>query len=69
MSLICPDLRSSTTPVQKIITSAKGVALDFDAVSRELQAHSKEVYLWGQTESSDIKDGESRELIAGRAMF
>ena len=69
MGLIGRDLRSSTTPVQKIVTSAKGVALDFDAVSRDLQAHSKEVYLWGQTESSDIKDGASFELIVTRVMY
>ena len=55
--LICPNYRSSTPPVQKIITSAKGVALDYDTVARDSQAHSKELYLWGQGEGDDIKDG------------
>ncbi|KAI0702521.1 Eisosome component PIL1-domain-containing protein, partial [Cytidiella melzeri] len=51
---------SSTTPVQKIITSQKGIAIDYDNVSRDAQTHSKELYLWGQTESDDIKDVTDR---------
>ena len=46
------------TPVQKIITTKKGIALDFDNVSRDAQAHSKELYMWGQSENEDLKDGE-----------
>ena len=45
------------TPVQKIITAQKGVALDFDSVGRDAHAHSKELYTWGQIEDEDIKDG------------
>jgi hypothetical protein len=48
---------SSTSPVQKIITTEKGVALDFKTLSRDVQAQSKELYLWGQEESADVKDG------------
>jgi hypothetical protein len=48
---------STTTPVQKIITSEKGVAIDFDSVSRDAKSQSKELYTWGQTEDDDLKDG------------
>ncbi|KAF5355872.1 hypothetical protein D9756_003816 [Leucocoprinus leucothites] len=51
---------SSTTPAQKIITSEKGVALDFDSVSRDLKAQSKELYTWGQSETEDLKDVTDR---------
>ncbi|KIP12446.1 hypothetical protein PHLGIDRAFT_27272 [Phlebiopsis gigantea 11061_1 CR5-6] len=51
---------SSTTPVQKIITTGKGVAIDYDNVSRDTQGFSKEVYLWGQTEGDDVKDVTDR---------
>jgi hypothetical protein len=50
---------SSTPPVQRIITSQKGVAIDFDSVSRDAKAHSKELYTWGQGEADDLKDGIS----------
>ncbi|RPD81999.1 hypothetical protein L226DRAFT_528211 [Lentinus tigrinus ALCF2SS1-7] len=51
---------SSTTPVQKIITSQKGIALDFDSVSRDSHANSKEMYMWGQAEDDDLKDVTDR---------
>ncbi|TBU34559.1 Eisosome component PIL1-domain-containing protein [Dichomitus squalens] len=51
---------SSVTPVQKIITTQKGLALDLDSVSRDAQAHSKELYMWGQTETEDLKDVSDR---------
>ncbi|KXN89968.1 Sphingolipid long chain base-responsive protein LSP1 [Leucoagaricus sp. SymC.cos] len=51
---------SSTTPAQKIITSEKGVALDFDSVARNSKAQSKEFYTWGQTEAEDLKDVTDR---------
>ncbi|KAI1793904.1 Eisosome component PIL1-domain-containing protein [Ganoderma leucocontextum] len=51
---------SSVTPVQKIITTQKGLALDFDSVSRDAHAHSKELYTWGQTETEDLKDVTDR---------
>ncbi|KIY47032.1 hypothetical protein FISHEDRAFT_75065 [Fistulina hepatica ATCC 64428] len=51
---------SSTSPVQKIITIEKGVAIDYDSVSRDCKAQSKELYTWGQTEDVDIKDVTDR---------
>ncbi len=60
-------IRSSTTPVQKIITSGKGVALDYDAVARDVQAQSKEMYLWGQADAEDIKDGTRSPVICATA--
>ena len=33
--------------------------MDFDNVSRDSKAQSKELYTWGQTESEDLKDGMS----------
>ncbi|KAJ3550562.1 hypothetical protein NM688_g5048 [Phlebia brevispora] len=51
---------SSTTPAQRIITGAKGVALDYDAVAHDLQGYSKEMYLWGQTDAEDIRDVTDR---------
>jgi hypothetical protein len=52
-----PPQYGSATPVQKMITTGKGVAIDFDSVSRDGKAHSKELYMWGQEEDVDIKDG------------
>lgn len=57
---------SSTTPIQKIITTEKGVAIDFDSVSRDAKAQSKELYTWGQTEREDIKDGAPAAAAAAR---
>jgi hypothetical protein len=54
---------STTTPVQKIITAQKGVAIDFDSVSRNSKAHSKEFYTWGQSETDDLKDGELSQIL------
>ncbi|THH04437.1 hypothetical protein EW146_g10178, partial [Bondarzewia mesenterica] len=51
---------SSVGPVQKIITTEKGVALDFDSVNRNAQAQSKELYTWGQNEDADVKDISDR---------
>ncbi|KAK0456505.1 Eisosome component PIL1-domain-containing protein [Armillaria borealis] len=50
----------STSPVQKIITIGKGVAIDFDSVSRDSKAQSKELYTWGQSEPDDLKDVTDR---------
>lgn len=52
-------LYRTTSAVQKIVTSEKGIALEFEGVSRSSHAHSKELYLWSQTEDEDIKDGVS----------
>ncbi|KAF7347776.1 Sphingolipid long chain base-responsive protein pil1 [Mycena venus] len=51
---------SSTTPVQRIITVEKGVAIDFDSLSRNAKAQSKELYTWGQGEEADLKDVTDR---------
>lgn len=47
-----------TTPIQRIITLEKGVALDFDALARDGKAQSKELYTWGQDQDPDVMDGE-----------
>jgi hypothetical protein len=49
---------TTTTPVQRIITSEKGVAIDCDALARDAKVQSKELYTWGQTQPEDLKDGE-----------
>ncbi|KAG6845795.1 hypothetical protein H0H87_003849 [Tephrocybe sp. NHM501043] len=51
---------ASTTPVQKIITIEKSVAIDFDGVARDAKSQSKELYTWGQTEPEDLKDVTDR---------
>ncbi|KAH8988857.1 Eisosome component PIL1-domain-containing protein [Lactarius akahatsu] len=60
---------STTGPVQKIITAEKGVSLDFESLSRDAQAQSKELYMWGQHEEADVKDVSDRlaflNFIAG----
>jgi hypothetical protein len=43
--------------VQKIITAEKGVALDLESLARDSHIQSKELYMWGQKEYSDVKDG------------
>ncbi|KAJ7786390.1 Eisosome component PIL1-domain-containing protein [Mycena metata] len=51
---------TATTPVQRIITIEKGVALDLDSLSRDAKAQSKELYTWGQSEDPDLKDVTDR---------
>ncbi|KAJ7619096.1 Eisosome component PIL1-domain-containing protein [Mycena polygramma] len=51
---------SSTTPIQRIITVEKGVAIDLDSLSRDAKAQSKELYTWGQAEDADLKDVTDR---------
>ncbi|KAH9950461.1 Eisosome component PIL1-domain-containing protein [Amylocystis lapponica] len=51
---------NSVSPLQRIVTSQKGVAIDFDSVSRDSHAHSKELYMWSQREDDDIKDVADR---------
>ncbi|CEL58084.1 Sphingolipid long chain base-responsive protein LSP1 OS=Saccharomyces cerevisiae (strain ATCC 204508 / S288c) GN=LSP1 PE=1 SV=1 [Rhizoctonia solani AG-1 IB] len=55
-----PQVRPDARQLQLLITSQKGLALDFDAVSRESKSHSKELYLWGQDQVDDIKDVSDR---------
>ncbi|KAH9022977.1 Eisosome component PIL1-domain-containing protein [Lactarius pseudohatsudake] len=60
---------STTGPVQKIVTAEKGVSLDFESLSRDAKAQSKELYTWGQQEEADVKDVSDRlaflNFIAG----
>ncbi|KIM85261.1 hypothetical protein PILCRDRAFT_817260 [Piloderma croceum F 1598] len=51
---------TSVSPVQKIITAEKGVALDFDNISTDSKTQSKELYTWGQGEAQDLKDVTDR---------
>ncbi|KAG8706041.1 hypothetical protein FRC09_002610 [Ceratobasidium sp. 395] len=55
-----PQVRPDARQLQLVITSQKGVALDFDAVSRDSKSHSKELYLWGQDQVEDVKDVSDR---------
>lgn len=48
---------SDSTPYQRLITTSKGVIMDYDNVARDAKANSKELYTWGQTETDDLKDG------------
>ena len=57
------------TPVQKIITTQKGLALGYDSVSRDAHGYSKELYMWGQVENEDIKDGEFERIHAERCCY
>lgn len=50
-------LYRSVGPVQRIITTGKSVVLDYDSISRDSKAFSKELYTWGQGEDVDLKDG------------
>lgn len=51
---------SDSTPYQRMITTSKGVIMDFDSLAKDAKANSKELYVWGQTETDDLKDGASR---------
>ena len=31
--------------------------MDLDNIAKDVKANSKELYMWGQTESDDLKDG------------
>ncbi|KAH7104150.1 Eisosome component PIL1-domain-containing protein [Auriculariales sp. MPI-PUGE-AT-0066] len=46
--------------LQLMITASKGVSLDHQAVARDTQAFSKELYAWGQKEKDDLKDVSDR---------
>ena len=46
-----------STPYQRLITTSKGVVMDLDNIAKDVKANSKELYMWGQTESDDLKDG------------
>lgn len=46
-----------STPYQRLITTSKGIVMDYDHVAADSKATSKELYMWGQTETEDLKDG------------
>ncbi|KIJ40201.1 hypothetical protein M422DRAFT_75767 [Sphaerobolus stellatus SS14] len=46
--------------LQLVITGQKGVILDLEKQGQDAQAVSKEFFLWGQTEDTDIKDVSDR---------
>lgn len=46
-----------STPYQRLVTTSKGLVLDYDNVAKDAKANSKELFMWGQTESDDLKDG------------
>lgn len=47
-----------------MITTEKGVALDFDSVSRDSKNLSRQMYTWGQQGEADIKDGVFHAFVA-----
>ncbi|KIO08221.1 hypothetical protein M404DRAFT_997147 [Pisolithus tinctorius Marx 270] len=51
---------TNTTPIQRIITTEKGVALDLDSLARDAKAQSKELYTWGQGDEADLRDVTDR---------
>ena len=51
-----------STPYQRLITASKGVVMDYDNVAKDTKAGSKELYVWGQTETEDLKDGGCTSL-------
>jgi len=46
--------------LQLIITGQNGIILDLEKQGQDEKAVSKELYLWGQTEDTDIKDVSDR---------
>ncbi|EJD03865.1 uncharacterized protein FOMMEDRAFT_83798 [Fomitiporia mediterranea MF3/22] len=58
--LILARRGSNVSPTQRIITSQKGVCLDFESVSKDAKSQSKELYTWGQVQHEDIKDVTDR---------
>lgn len=46
-----------STPYQRLVTTSKGIVMDYDNVARDAKANSKELYTWGQSETDDLKDG------------
>lgn len=49
-----------STPYQRMITTSKGIIIDYDNVGKDSKANSKELYMWGQTETDDLKDVTDR---------
>ncbi|KAL5518845.1 LSP1 [Sanghuangporus vaninii] len=51
---------ANVSPVQRIITSQKGVVLDFESAAKDAKSQSKELYMWGQDQDEDLKDVTDR---------
>lgn len=51
---------STVIPSQRIVTAQKGVVLDYESISKDAKASSKELFMWGQTEGDDLKDVSDR---------
>ncbi|KAL5495166.1 LSP1 [Sanghuangporus weigelae] len=51
---------ANVSPVQRIITSQKGVVLDFESAAKDAKSQSKELYMWGQGQDEDLKDVTDR---------
>jgi len=43
-----------------LVTTLKGLVIDHDNVAKDAKSASKELYMWGQTESDDLKDVTDR---------
>ena len=54
-----------STPYQRLVTTSKGLVLDYDNVAKDSKASSKELFMWGQTESDDLKDGGYTSMRRG----
>jgi len=54
-----------STPYQRLVTTSKGIVMDYDNVARDAKANSKELYMWGQGETDDLKDGGCTSLRRG----
>lgn len=55
-------LYSATSPIQKLITTEKSLALDSETLSRDAKYHSKELITWGKNESEDLKDSKGAHI-------
>ena len=54
-----------SSPYQRLVTTLKGLVIDHDNVAKDAKAASKELYMWGQTESDDLKDGGCTLIMGG----
>lgn len=47
-------------PIQLLILGQKGLLFDYETVSRDSKTFSKELYIWGQEQTEEIKDVSDR---------
>ena len=43
-----------------MIIAQKSLVLEYDNIGRDSKTYGKELYLWGQEQTDDLKDGEVR---------